>query len=162
MEEFEGFNGALGGMMAWATLVSVVYMAVPILIIWMIVRYFKNRTDRRAQIVQAIVEKNPDAGNVEEMLKLIAPKQKSLKEKLLAKLLWGSVFAVLGICFLGYALCLDFKGGMETRMLSSTYFTGICLLGIGIVFFLSYFISKKMLAKEIEAEEKKLLDEANL
>ena len=125
-----------------------------------IVRYFKNKTDKRAQIVQAIIEKNPDAGNVEELMRQIAPRQKSLKEKLLEKLLWGSVFVVLGICFLSYALFFDYKGGMEAKTLHGTYLVAFVLLGVGIVLFLNYFISKKMLAKEIEAEENSIVHSA--
>lgn len=160
MEGIEGFNAVLGGIMGWTTVLSVLYLAIPVLIVWMIVRYFKNKTDKRAQIVQAIIEKNPDAGNVEELMRQIAPRQKSLKEKLLEKLLWGSVFVVLGICFLGYALFIDYKGGMEAKTLHGTYLVAFVLLGVGIVLFLNYFISKKMLAKEIEAEENSIVHSA--
>ena len=164
MEGIEGFNAVWGGIMGWTTVLSTVlsalYLAIPVLIVWMIVRYFKNKTDKRAQIVQAIIEKNPDAGNVEELMRQIAPRQKSLKEKLLEKLLWGSVFVVLGICFLSYALFFDYKGGMEAKTLHGTYLVAFVLLGVGIVLFLNYFISKKMLAKEIEAEENSIVHSA--
>ena len=164
MEGIEGFNAVWGGIMGWTTVLSTVlsalYLAIPVLIVWMIVRYFKNKTDKRAQIVQAIIEKNPDAGNVEELMRQIAPRQKSLKEKLLEKLLWGSVFVVLGICFLSYALFFDYKGGMEAKTLHGTYLVAFVLLGVGIVLFLNYFISKKMLAKEIEAEENRIVHSA--
>ena len=153
MEGIEGFNAVWGGIMGWTTVLSALYLAIPVLIVWMIVRYFKNKTDKRAQIVQAIIEKNPDAGNVEELMRQIAPRQKSLKEKLL----WGSVFVVLGICFLGYALFIDYKGGMEAKTLHGTYLVAFVLLGVGIVLFLNYFISKKMLAKEIEVEENRIV-----
>ena len=160
MEGIEGFNAVCGGLMGWTTVLSALYLAIPVLIVWMIVRYFKNKTDKRAQIVQAIIEKNPDAGNVEELMRQIAPRQKSLKEKLLEKLLWGSVFVVLGICFLSYALFIDYKGGMEAKTLHDTYLVAFVLLGVGIVLFLNYFISKKMLAKEIEAEENSIVHSA--
>ena len=160
MEGIEGFNAVWGGLMGWTTVLLALYLAIPVLIVWMIVRYFKNKTDKRAQIVQAIIEKNPDAGNVEELMRQIAPRQKSLKEKLLEKLLWGSVFVVLGICFLSYALFIDYKGGMEAKTLHGTYLVAFVLLGVGIVLFLNYFISKKMLAKEIEAEENSIVHSA--
>lgn len=159
-------NGVVGDMMGATlgllVLEIIVYFGVPLLIVWMIYRYYNNKTNKRAKIIQAIIEKNPDAGNVDELMKKIAPKQKSLKEKLLRKLLWGSIMIVLGVCIFAYALWIDCLGGSHPQTLHLTYFAGVILLGIGLAVLLNYFISKKMLAKEIEAEEKKLTEEANL
>ena len=163
--EFDGFNEVFGSMfypaVGFAVFELVLIFVVPLLVIWMIFRYYKNRTDKRAQIVQAAIEKNPEM-DIEEFIKKLSPKQTSLKEKLLKKLLWGSTITVLGICFFVYALWIDWVGGSNPTVLHLIYFVGIILFGIGIVFLLNYFISKKMLAKEIEAEEKKLAAEANL
>ena len=51
MEGIEGFNAVWGGLMGWTTVLLALYLAIPVLIVWMIVRYFKNKTDKRAQIV---------------------------------------------------------------------------------------------------------------
>ncbi len=163
MEEFEGaFNSIVGAQIWFLALQLVIYFGVPLLIVWMIYRYYNNKTNKRSQIIQAIIEKNPDAGNVEELMKKIAPKQKLLKEKLLTKLLWGSILSFLGIGLLGFALFIDCRGGSITSDLIFCYLAGFILLAIGIAFLINYWISKKMLAKEIEAEEKKLEAEANL
>ena len=50
------------------------------------------------------------------------------------------------------------KNSNDLRML---YLAGAILLAVGIAFLISYSKGKKMLAKEIEAEEKKLIAEAN-
>ena len=63
---------------------------------------------------------------------------------------------LLGICFLIYGLLLDYKGGMNPDDLIQIYFVGGILLVVGIAFLAHYFISKKILAKEIEAEEKRV------
>lgn len=161
--EFDGtFGGMMGATLWLLVLESVVYFGTALLIVWMIYRYYNNRTNKRAQIIQAIIENNPDAGNVEELMKKIAPRPKLLKEKLLRKLLWGSTMTVPGVILFGYALWIDWVGGSNPTTLQLTYFAGMILLGIGLAFLLNYFISKKMLAKEIEAEEKKLTAEANL
>ena len=162
MEDFDVSLGSMMGTTIWLLVLElVVYFGTALLIVWMIYRYFNNRTNKRAKIIQAIIEKNPDAGNVEELMKKIAPKPKLLKEKLLRKLLWGSTMTVLGVCFFAYALWIDYVGGSNPQTLHLAYFAGIIPLGIGLAFLLNYFISKKMLAKEIEAEEKKLTAEAN-
>ena len=127
----------------------------PIMIVWFIIRKKMNETNQRTQIVLAAIEKNPDM-DLEELMKKISSKPKLLKEKLLTKLLWGNIMGLLGICFLIYGLLLDYKGGMNPDDLIQIYFVGGILLVVGIAFLAHYFISKKILAKEIEAEEKRV------
>ena len=127
----------------------------PIVVIWLGIRQKMNETNQRTQIVLAAIEKNPEM-DIEELMKKISPKKKLLKEKLLSKLLWGSVIALLGLSILLYALLVDYRGGMAPDDLIRIYFTGGILLAIGIAFLAHYHISKKMLAKEIEAEERRV------
>ena len=127
----------------------------PIVVIWLGIRQKMNETNQRTKIVLAAIEKNPDM-DIEELMKKISPKKKLLKEKLLSNLLWGSVIALFGISILVYALLVDYRGGMDPNDLIRIYFTGGILLAIGIAFLAHYHISKKMLAKEIEAEEKRV------
>jgi hypothetical protein len=118
-----------------------------------------NKTNQRTKIVLAAIEKNPDM-DIEELMEKISPKKKLLKEKLLSKLLWGSIIGLLGISFLVYGLFIDFRGGMNTDDLIYIYFAGGILLAVGIAFIVNYRLSKKMLVKEIEAEEKLLVTQA--
>ena len=127
----------------------------PIVVIWLGIRQKMNETNQRTKIVLAAIEKNPEM-DIEELMKKISPKKKLLKEKLLSNLLWGSVIALFGISILVYALLTDYRGGMDPNDLIRIYFTGGILLAIGIAFLAHYHISKKMLAKEIEAEEKRV------
>ena len=125
----------------------------PIVVIWLGIRQKMNETNQRTKIVLAAIEKNPDM-DIEELMKKISPKKKLLKEKLLSNLLWGSIIALLGISILVYGLFIDFRGGMDSNDLIQIYFGGGILFVIGIALLAHYHISKKMLAKEIEAEEK--------
>lgn len=127
----------------------------PIVVIWLGIRQKMNETNQRTKIVLAAIEKNPEM-DIEELMKKISPKKKLLKEKLLSNLLWGSVIALLGISILVYTLLVDYRGGMDPNDLIRIYFTGGILLAIGIAFLAHYHISKKMLAKEIEAEERRV------
>ena len=127
----------------------------PIVVIWLGIRQKMNETNQRTQIVLAAIEKNPEM-DIEELMKKISPKKKLLKEKLLSNLLWGSIIALFGISILVYALLVDYRGGMDPNDLIRIYFTGGILLAIGIAFLAHYHISKKMLAKEIEAEERRV------
>ena len=75
----------------------------PIMIVWLTIRESMNKTNQRTKIMLAAIEKNPDM-DIEELMEKISPKKKLLKEKLLSKLLWGSIIGLLGICFLVYGL----------------------------------------------------------
>ena len=132
----------------------------PILIIWFVVRQQMNETNKRSQIVLAAIEKNPDM-DIEELIRKISPKKKLLKEKLLTKLLWGCLAGFLGLGFLGIAMWLGFVGGSHPDDITVAALTGAVLLGIGIAFLINYALGKKMLAKEIQAEEKMLMAQAD-
>ena len=125
----------------------------PIMIVWLTIRESINKTNQRTKIVLAAIEKNPDM-DIEDLMEKISPKKKLLKEKLLSKLLWGSMVGLLGMSFLIYGLLIDYRGGMNTNDLIRIYFAGGILLAVGIAFIVNYRLGKKMLAKEIEAEEK--------
>lgn len=128
----------------------------PIMIIWFIIREKMNETNQRSQIVLAAIEKNPEM-DIEELMKKISPKPRLLKEKLLTKLLWGSLATMLGIGMIVSHLYTK----IFYNSTSPLGFIGIVLLPIGIAFLISYFIGKKMLAKEIEAEEQQLTAQAS-
>ena len=123
----------------------------PIVIIWLNIRQRMNETNKRTQVVLAAIEKNPDM-DIEELIKKISPKKKLLKEKLLEKLLWGCITVLLGIGMIGCHIYVD----ITTNSTSPCGFIGIILLAVGIAFIVNYRLGKKMLAKEIEAEEKRV------
>ena len=131
----------------------------PIVVIWLTIRNEMNKTNQRTQIVLAAIEKNPDM-DIEELMKKISPKKKLLKEKLLSKLQTGNITTFLGIGFLICAIYVDFVGGMSSNDLRMLYLAGAILLSVGIAFLISYSKGKKMLAKEMEAEQQKLLEQA--
>jgi len=58
------------------------------------------------------------------------------------------------------AIYADYMGGMTPKDLRMLYLAGAILLGVGIAFLISYSKGKKMLAKEMEAEQAKLLEQA--
>ncbi len=131
----------------------------PIVAIWLGVRRKMNETNKRTEIVLAAIEKNPDM-DIEELMKKISPKKKLLKEKLLTKLLWGSIISFLGVALIGFCIVQAFVGGMPTAALQQFSLFGAVLSGIGIAFLVNYYVGKRMLAKEIEAEEQSLVMQA--
>ena len=131
----------------------------PIMIIWFSVREKMNATNQRTQIVLAAIEKNPEM-DLEELMAKISPKKKLLKEKLLSRLLWGGIITFVGFSIFASNMWLDYVGGADPEMLFLLYVGGGVLFGIGISFIINYLVGKKMLAKEMEAEQAKLLEQA--
>ena len=129
----------------------------PIVVVWLIVRRRINETNARTQIALAAIEKNPDM-DIEELLKKVSNKGKLLKEKLLTKLLWGTLSSLLGIGLIGTGAWLGWVGGGGSNDPFAAACFGLIALGVGIAFLINYFIGKRMLAKEIEAEEKLLTE----
>ena len=128
----------------------------PIIIVWLIMRRKTNETNRRTEVLLAAIEKNPDM-DMEDFIRKMNPKTKTTKERLMSRLLWGLVFIAIGASTLLSALYQDYQGGAALDYFPIYSGSG-CLLLIGISFVAVFFISKRMLAKEIEAEEKKALE----
>ena len=126
----------------------------PIVLTWLGIRQRKTETEARTQIVMAAIEKNPDM-DLEELMKKISPKGKMLKEKLLTKLLWGCITSVIGLGLIALGIYLFGSGGDEDAALIAICF-GVILLAVGGAFIINYGVGKKMLTKEIEAEEKNM------
>ena len=129
----------------------------PIVAIWLGVRRRINETNSRTQIALAAIEKNPEM-DIEEILKKVSRNGKLLKEKLLTKLLWGCLTTLFGVGLIGFGIYLSANnlGGTDDPMTAVCF--GLISLGVGIAFLINYFIGKKMLAKEIEAEEKRVTE----
>ena len=127
----------------------------PIVAILSGVRKKMNETNQRTQIVLAAIEKNPDM-DIEELMKKISRKPKLLKEKLLTKLLCGCLAILLGIGLIGLGTWLGYVGGGGSDDPFVSVCFGLIALGVGIAFLINYFVGKKMLAKEMEAEEKRV------
>lgn len=129
-------------------------VVLPIIVVRLITRERINRDNMRKDIILAAMEKNTDI-DVEEMMKKLNGPKKLLKEKLMTKLLFGSVlvcFSILVYVAMIVYMCL-FE--FDKSMFIALSFAGVPSLAIGIAFLINYFIGKKMLTNEIEAEERK-------
>jgi hypothetical protein len=113
-----------------------------------------NETNKRTEVLLAAIEKNSDL-DIEDLIRKMNPKPKATKERLMSRLLWGLVFIAIGTSLLLSDIYVYIAGGVIGPV---DLFTSGCLLLIGISFVAVFFISKRMLAKEIEAEEEKALE----
>ncbi len=130
-----------------------VCVVMPSLIVWFGVKEKMNKDNAQKDVLLAAIEKNPDM-DLEKFTKSMAPKEKLIKEKLLGKLQAGSVCTLIGLILLIIGLVNSNVGGSAVWKLDSYCLGGGILLAVGLALLFNFFVGKKMLAKEIEAEEK--------
>lgn len=125
-----------------------VVVALPVLIVSIIFRSVMAADRNRKEIILAALEKNPNL-NVEDLVKRMNKSEKLIKEKLLAKLQRGCLCCLMGVSF----VLLYFFLSVQNEFL---IITGAALIAIGIAFLVSYFVGRRMLAREMEAEEQSM------
>lgn len=131
-------------------------MALPVLIVWLVGRVQQNETNRKADIMLKAIE----SGATVDTDLFRSQGGKTLKERLLGGLVAACVTSLLGVAFIVLTVVFahlsrfKFDNGPQPFLL----IIGGVLLAVGISLFVVYFAGKKMLAKEIEAEEKRLIE----
>ena len=126
-----------------------VCVVLPVMIVWLISRVRQNETNRKAEIMLKAIE---NGQSIDPEIFKSKKQTTSVKKDLLDKLNGACITTLMGLAFL---LLLLFKVqtlGFEDFL---PYAAG-AMLAVGIGLFISYFAGKKMMAKEMEAEEKEL------
>lgn len=125
-----------------------VVVALPVLIVSIIFRSVMAADRNRKEIILAALEKNPNL-NVEDLVKRMKKSEKLIKEKLLAKLQRGCLCCLMGVAF----VLLYFFPSVQNEFL---IIAGTALIAIGIAFLVGYFVGRRMLAQEMEAEQQSM------
>ena len=129
-------------------------VVLPIIVVSLITRAKTNATNRRAEIAMAAIEKNTNV-DLEEFFRKMNPPRRSIKERLLNRLLLGCIFTLFGlgvyIAIFVYNLNV---GGFDRTMFIGLSIAAVPSLGIGLAFLINYFIGRRILKQEMEAEAK--------
>ena len=125
----------------------------PITIVWLVMRAKQNEANKKAEIMLKAIE----AGVPVDLEQFNARKKTpgTVKKGLLDKLTGACITTFMGAAFIAYAIIGSCDTAWKWPVKLSPIAGGV-LLAVGIALFITYFVGKKMLAKEIEAEEKKL------
>lgn len=126
-------------------------VALPVMIVWLVMRKKTNETNRRTEIVLAAIEKNSEI-DVEDFFKKMNPAQKTLKEKLMQRFLWGVVLVALGVALIVFVLMQALFGGAEVN--DMMLLCGVVACFVGVAFLIAYRVSRNVLAKELEEESR--------
>ena len=138
------------------TLVPIfICVVLPVAIVWIVSYYRRLAAEKKAEVMLKAIESGTPVDP--DFFKPEKKKAPSLKEKLLERLNGACVTSLMGVAFL--VVHFFFPDHNFVGFGSFLPLAGAILLAIGIGLFVVYFASKKMLAKEIEAEENKLNEE---
>ena len=131
-------------------------VVLPIIVVILITRAKTNATNRRAEIAMAAIEKNTDV-DLEEFFRKMNPPRRSIKERLLNRLLLGCIFTLFGVgVYIAIFVYNMNVGGFDRDMFICLSFAAVPSIGIGLAFLINYFIGRRILKKEMEAEAKSL------
>ena len=129
-----------------------IFVVMPVIIVALVTRAKTNATNKRAEIALAAIEKNSDV-NLEEFFKKMNPPRRSIKERLLDKLLCGFIFPLFGAGI--YVAILVYHMNVEEfnrDMFIGLSFIAVPSLGVGLSFLINYFVGRRVLKEEIETE----------
>lgn len=129
-----------------------VAVVLPVAIVAIVFKSALASDRNRKEIILAALEKNPNL-DVEDLVKRMKKSNKLIKEKLLARLESGCGSCLMGVAF----MLLYFFLGVQGE--DFIVVVGAALIAIGIAFLISYFVGRRMLAKEMLAEERYMNEE---
>lgn len=136
-----------------------VCVVLPIFIVWLNLRAKMNETNRKAEVMLKAIEagKEVDADYFKP-----EGKAKTVKGQLLGKLTGACITFLIGALVMTIVLCMSAQEKIDSEAtLVFAVFGGI-MIAIGVALFISFFVGKKMLAKEMEAEEMRLSENQQL
>ena len=135
-----------------------VCIALPLIAVWLTNKRKNHEIDKKTEILMALLEKKPELNPAEVLDKLDMSSEdgkKSLKERLLKNLLGGCICTLIGIVlFFTHLFGFEFLEDRTTGVVG-----GGVLTAVGIALIIYYFVSKKMLQREIATEEKRMTEQ---
>ena len=131
---------------------AVLILSLPIWIAIFVYRHKVNATNKRTQVILTALEKN-EGSLPEELIKSINEPKKSIKERLLGKLLLGILCSLAGLGLI-IAVIVEYCTGSREYLDADFLAIGLIIMAAGVAFLVYYFIGRRALQAEIEAEER--------
>lgn len=133
----------------------IVFVALPVLVIWLIMRAKINKDNAQKEFMMTALEKNPQI-NIESLVRTLDVGGKSIKEKLINKFTWGCVLSAVGIITI-IILSIALDGISELQHANDyvilMFIAAGFIMAVGIGFIANYIAGRKLLSKEMEADE---------
>ena len=131
-----------------------VSVVLPVMIVWLINRTRQNETNRKTEIMLKAIESGAtiDADFFKTQQDQKTPT--TIKERLLKRLSGGCICTLTGLALEAIGIVNYIKWDGDSGVTAMVI--GGVLFGIGVSLIIVFFVGKKMLAKEMEAELKAL------
>ena len=134
------------------TLLPIFVMVVlPVMVVWLVTRARLKKNEQKMAVLVKAIENGVDIDPA--LLVSETEGGRNTKMKLVRKLTTGVICAIIGLAMLICTQLDAFDGVAGIEML---YIIGGVLIAVGAAYILAFFVGRKYLAPEIEAEEKKL------
>lgn len=130
-------------------------MVLPVMLVWLVTRVRRNEIDKKTEVMLKAIESGATIDS--DFFKEAPKKRKSTKERLLNRLICGCAASIIGAALTAIGI-IPWMTLEDDTFAPLLIFGGISL-AVGIALFIGFFVGRKMLAKEMEAEEKSLEQE---
>lgn len=132
-------------------------VVLPVMIVWLVMRTRQNETNKKTEIMLKAIESGATVDT--EFFKSQQMGQKTIKERLLSRLTWGSIFSLIGVVLLVLAIVFANSyapngWNFDNSPAPTFAIIGGISLAIGLALFAAFFVGKKIMAREMEAEAK--------
>lgn len=128
-----------------------VVVVLPVMVVWLVTRARLKKNEQKMAVLVKAIENGVDIDPA--LLVSETEGDRNTKMKLVRKLTTGVICAIIGLAVLICTQLDAFEGVAGIEML---YIIGGVLIAVGAAYILAFFVGRKYLAPEIEAEEKKL------
>ena len=130
-------------------------VVLPVMLVWLVTRVRRNEIDKKTEVMLKAIESGATIDS--DFFKEAPKKRKSTKERLLNRLICGCAASIIGAALTAIGI-IPWMTLEDDTFAPLLIFGGISL-AVGIALFIGFFVGRKMLAKEIEAEEKSMEQE---
>ena len=130
-------------------------VVLPVMLVWLVTRVRRNEIDKKTEVMLKAIESGATIDS--DLFKEAPKKLKSTKERLLNRLICGCAASIIGAALTAIGI-IPWMTLEDDTFAPLLIFGGISL-AVGIALFIGFFVGRKMLAKEMEAEEKSLEQE---
>ena len=134
------------------TLLPIFVMVVlPVMVVWLVTRARLKKNEQKMAVLVKAIENGVDIDPA--LLVSETEGGRNTKMKLVRKLTTGVICAIIGLAVL---ICTQLDAVVGVAGIEMLYIIGGVLIAVGTAVILAFFVGRKYLAPEIEAEEKKL------
>lgn len=138
-----------------------IVVVLPVSIVWLSAKSYINKHNKQAELIKLAIEHGcqTDLALLIEQLNG-KPQVNNLKYKLLRLLQAGCLLTGLGLSLMASAAWEAYYGGFPAYWPTQVLMIGLICLFIGIALIISFYISKKVMKRELETEAEAMEEKA--